>query len=93
LLRQRKDKQKKGEPKAVPPAGYLALLASPGVVRKLARLRQAPALIRSPLRCSARPMAAGARVCSFAALTLHTLAVTQRATRALLPQPRQHNLR
>ena len=49
----------------------------------------APALIRSPLRCSARPMAWGVRVCSFAALTLHTLAVTLRAARALLPQPHQ----
>jgi len=37
------------------PLGYLALLAPPGVGRKLAALKQAPALIRSPLRCSARP--------------------------------------
>ena len=39
----------------------------------------APALIRSPLRCSARPMAWGVRVCSFASLTLHTLIGALRA--------------
>jgi hypothetical protein len=32
-------------------------------------------------------------VCSFAALTLHTLAITLRAARALLPLPRQVNTR
>ena len=44
------------------PFGYLALLAPPGVGRKLATLKQAPALIRAPLRCSARPMAREPRV-------------------------------
>jgi len=57
----KKSKQKKGEPKAVALSGCLALLAPRGVGRKLATLRQAPALNRTPLRCSARPMAQGAR--------------------------------
>ncbi|MEI6619762.1 MAG: hypothetical protein WCO17_11585, partial [Betaproteobacteria bacterium] len=59
----------------------------PGVGRKLATLKQAPALIRAPLRCSARPMAAGDRACSFAALTLHTLVGALRARAQPLPRP------
>ena len=46
---------KKRRAKDRAPAGYPALLALGGVWRKLASLKQAPALIRPTLRCSARP--------------------------------------
>jgi len=74
----KKSKQKKGEPKAVALSGCLALLAPRGVGRKLATLKQAPALIRTPLRCSARPMAQEARIprvlvrCAHLAHVAHT---------------------
>jgi len=55
-------------------SGCLALLAPPGVGRKLATLRQAPALIRSPLRCSARPNGLRGACARSLALTLHTRA-------------------
>ena len=77
LLRQKKVTKEKASQRPCP-FGYLALLAPPGVRRKLAALKQAPALIRAPLRCSARPNGAGS-VCSFAALTLHTPVWARRA--------------
>jgi hypothetical protein len=62
LLRQRKVSKRKASQRPWPLQGCLALLAVRGVGRKLATLKQAPALIRAPLRCSARPMAQGARI-------------------------------
>jgi hypothetical protein len=78
----KKSKQKKGEPKAVALSGCLALLASRGVGRKLATLRQAPALIRPPLRCSARPMAQGARIPRVLVRCAHIAHASWRAARA-----------
>ena len=89
----KKSKQKKGEPKAVPLRGTLRYSRRPGSGANSLRSNSARPDPRAAALLSTAYGSGGPRyrVCSFAALTLHTLAGTLRA-RALLPQPRQSSI-
>ncbi len=82
LLRQRKVSKRKASQRPWPLQGCPALLAARGVGRKLATLKQAPALDPRPAALLSTANGLGDSVCSFAALTLHTLHTPRRASRA-----------
>ena len=86
--------QRKGEPKAAPLRGALRYSRRAGSGANSLRSNSARPDPRAAALLSTANGPGGPqyRVCSFAALTWHTLAGTLRAGRALLAQPRQPSI-